>query len=105
MLKAKLFVGAVAAAAFFVGPGASAAFADFVCPVLPISEQGTEHATANGQFITVGGDASILPGKAGNTMDTVNVPRHATNQDGAGTPNGDHAAPSESGYTAIWNTN
>ena len=108
MLKVKLFVGAVAAAAFFVGPGAGAAMADFVCPVLPISEQATAHATANDQFITIngdnGGDASILPGKAGNTTDTVSVPDTATNQDGAGSPAGDHAVPGGSGYTAIWNT-
>ena len=105
MLKVKLFVGAVAAAAFFVGPGAGAAMADFVCPVLPISEQATANATANGQFITVsGGDASILPGQAGNTTDTVSVPDTATNQDGGGSPAGDHAVPGGSGYTAIWNT-
>jgi hypothetical protein len=105
MLKVKLFVGAVAAAAFVVGPGAGAAFADFVCPVLPISEQAKENATANGQFITVsGGDASILPGNAGNTTDTVSVPDNATNQNGAGSARGAHAVPGESGYTAVWNT-
>jgi hypothetical protein len=105
MLKIKLFVGAVASVAFLAGPGAGAALADFVCPVLPISEQAKANATANGQFITVsGGDASILPGKAGNTTDTVNVPENATNQNGAGSPGGDHAVPGESGYTGIWNT-
>jgi hypothetical protein len=105
MRKVKLFVGAVAAAAFFVGPGAGAAMADFVCPVLPISEQARAHATANDQFITInGGDASILPGKAGNTTDTVNVPDHATNLDGTGSPMGDHARPGESGYTGVWKT-
>ena len=105
MLKVKLFVGAVAAAAFLVGPGAGVAMADFVCPVLPISEQAKANATANDQFITIsGGDASILPGQAGNTTDTVNVPATATNQNGAGSPTGDHAVPGGSGYTAIWNT-
>jgi hypothetical protein len=105
MLKVKLCVGAVAAAAFFAGPGAGAALADFVCPVVPISEQAKANATANGQFITVSGDdASILPGKAGNTTDTVNVPANATNQNGAGSPDGAHAVPGESGYTAVWNT-
>jgi hypothetical protein len=105
MLKLKLLIAAIAVTAFLVGPGAGAAMADFVCPVLPISEQAKAHATANDQFITVSGDdASILPGKAGNTTDTVSVPDNATNQDGSGSPGGDHATPGESGYTAIWNT-
>jgi hypothetical protein len=105
MRKLKLFVGAIAATAFFVGPGAGAAMADFVCPVLPISEKATMHTDANGQFITINNDdASILPGKAGNTTDTVSVPDTATNQNGSGEPFGEHASPGESGYTGIWNT-
>jgi len=109
MLKVKLLVGAVAAAAFFVGPGAGAALADFVCPVLPLSEQAKANATANDQFITIsGGDASILPGKAGSPTDSpVDVPDQATNtlpNGNAGAPDGAHAVPGDRGYTAIWNT-
>jgi hypothetical protein len=80
------------------------AWADFVCPVLPISEQGQEHSNAN--LITIsGGDISILPGKAGDpAASPVSVPDQATNQDGTGSPGGAHANPGDPGYTAIWNT-
>jgi hypothetical protein len=33
----------------------------------------------------------------------VSVPIHATNDDGAGSPGGPHAAPGSTTYTAIWN--
>jgi len=32
----------------------------------------------------------------------VSVPSHATNQDGEGTPGGEHASPGDTDYTAIW---
>ena len=84
--------------------GAGPAFADFVCPVLPISESGAAHSNAN--LITIaGGDASILPGRAGDPANSpVDVPDHATNDDGSGSPGGAHASPGDPGYTAIWNT-
>ena len=91
-------------AALFAGPGAGAAWADFVCPVLPVSDQAKEHSKAN--FITIsGGDTSILPGKAGDAATSpVDVPDHATNAEGTGSPAGPHASPGDPGYTAIWNT-
>ena len=84
--------------------GATPAFADFVCPVLPVPQQAVDHSKAN--FITIsGGDTSILPGKAGNPAESpVDVPDHATNDDGAGSPGGAHASPGDPGYSAIWNT-
>jgi hypothetical protein len=78
--------------------------ADFVCPVIPVSDAAMEHSNAN--FITIeGGDTSILPGKAGDAAASpVDVPDHATNAEGAGSPAGAHAQPGDPGYTAIWNT-
>lgn len=90
-------------AALAAGPGAGAAWADFVCPVLPVSDQAKDHSNAN--FITIaGGDTSILPGKAGETPSPVDVPDQATNADGTGSPAGSHANPGDPGYSAIWNT-
>ena len=78
--------------------------ADFVCPILPVPEAAKDHSNAN--FITVaGGDTSILPGRAGNdAISPVDVPDHATNAEGSGSPAGAHARPGDPGYTAIWNT-
>jgi hypothetical protein len=102
-MRKRLLIAA-GVAAFAAGPGAGAAWADFVCPVLPVSEQAKEHSNAN--FITIsGGDTSILPGKAGDpAASPVNVPDHATNQEGTGSPAGAHAGPGDPGYSAIWNT-
>ena len=82
---------------------AAPAFADFVCPVLPVSDAATAHANAG--FITIaGGDTSILPGNAGDPADSpVDVPDDATNGGGSGSPGGDHAVPGDTDYTAIWN--
>jgi hypothetical protein len=76
----------------------------FVCPVLKISDQAAAHSD---QFITIGGsDYSILPGKAGSQVAfNGNVPTHATNADGAGSPEGAHASPGDEGYSAIWSGN
>jgi len=70
----------------------------FVCPVLggQAGEHGNTEATpivgiANGDY-TVGGP-------------DVTVPVHATNDDGAGSPGGDHASPGDPSYTAIWARN
>jgi hypothetical protein len=100
----KALAAAVGAAAVVLGPGAGVAWADFVCPVLPVPQQAVDNSNAN--FITIsGGDTSILPGKAGDaTASPVNAPAHATNQDGTGSPAGAHASPGDPGYTAIWNT-
>lgn len=75
---------------------ATPAFADFVCPVLkPQVGAHNPNAVAIG-----GGDYTVIPGKA----DHLNVPDHATNMDGAGTPPGTHARPGDRDYTAIWNS-
>jgi lipid-binding SYLF domain-containing protein len=98
----KPIIVALGVAALFAGPGAGTASADFVCPVLPVSDQAKENSKAG--FITIsGGDTSILPGKAGDSASSpVDVPDRATNQDGAGSPAGAHASPGDPGYTAIW---
>ena len=82
---------------------AAPAFADFVCPVLPVSDAAV--ANSNGGFIGIaGGDTSILPGKAGDPANSpVGVPDQATNAGGSGSPAGAHAVPGDSDYTAIWN--
>jgi hypothetical protein len=111
MRKRSMAVVAGVVAAAFAGPGAGVAAADFVCPVLPISENAKQHAP-DGRFIEIADadgdgvpDASILPGKAGDAANSpVDVGAHATNLEGAGSPQGEHATPGESGYTAIWNT-
>ena len=95
---------ALSTAAIFVGPTVGTAWADFVCPVLPAPQQATDHQKAG--FISIsGGDTSILPGAAGDSASSpVDVPAEATNQDGAGSPAGDHAGPGDPGYTGVWNT-
>jgi hypothetical protein len=91
-------------AAILAGPSAGSALADFVCPVLPVSNDGATNQRAG--FITIsGGDTSILPGIAGDKdVSPVSVPSQATNDDGAGSPGGSHDRPGDTGYTAIWNT-
>jgi hypothetical protein len=99
---------ALGTAAIFIVPSAGTAWADFVCPVLPVSDQAKQHSKPE-LFITISdGDTSILPGKAGNPASSpVDVPAGATNQNSDGTPgspDGDHASPGDPGYSAIWNT-
>jgi len=76
----------------------------FVCPVLTVSQQAADNS---GKFNSIGeGQYTFAPGKAG-SADTFNgnVPTHATNADGAGSPSGAHASPGDSDYTAIWSGN
>jgi hypothetical protein len=96
-----------------MGLSASSAMADtpqrasepFVCPVLTLSQQGVDNS---GKFGPIGdGTYTFAPGNAGipGTFDG-NVPDHATNADGEGSPSpGDHASPGGTGYTAIWSGN
>jgi hypothetical protein len=100
-MRRKLLLG-VGLATLIAGPGAGVARADFVCPVLPISEKGAENA---GHFAPLGtGEYTILPGRAGDAAESpVSPPDHATNSDGTGSP-GNHASPGDPGYTPIWNT-
>jgi hypothetical protein len=102
--------GAAATALAVLAPGsAMAATPDraedpFVCPVLTISDQAATHSD---QFASLGGgEYTILPGAAGSAETfNGNVPTHATNADGAGSPGGSHAAPGDSGYGAVWSGN
>jgi hypothetical protein len=74
----------------------------FVCPVFNPDTVGENNPNA---FPIAGGDYSIKPGKAFEHPEgPVSVPEGATNQDGAGTPGGDHAGPGDEDYTAIWKT-
>ena len=100
----RVIIVALSTAAIFVGPTVGTAWADFVCPVLPVPQQATDHQKAG--FISIsGGDTSILPGAAGDSASSpVDVPAGATNQDGAGSPAGEHAGPGDPGYTGVWNT-
>ena len=76
----------------------------FVCPVLKVNAQAVEHA---GKFNEIGdGQYTFGPGAAGSAETfNGNVPTHATNADGAGSPGGSHSAPGDTDYTAIWSGN
>ena len=76
----------------------------FVCPVLTVNQRAVEHA---GKFNEIGeGQYTFGPGAAGSTETfNGNVPTHATNADGAGSPGGSHSAPGDTDYTAIWSGN
>ena len=63
----------------------------FVCPV--ISTDAVLNSPKGGAI--AGGDYTI-------GGPNVSVPIHATNDDGAGSPGGDHAAPGDTTYTAVW---
>jgi hypothetical protein len=103
----KRVVAAVSGVALFAGLFSSSAMAapperaddPFVCPVLKVAEQ----VHGSGQFAPLGDDSTILPGNAGSGETfNGNVPNHATNGDGTGTPGVDHTAPGDTGYSAVW---
>ena len=81
----------------------SAVFADalqenegFVCPVLG-GQAGDPHGnSAPVKIVPIAGGDYTIGGP------DVNVPEHATNDEGEGSPGGDHASPGDPGYTAIW---
>lgn len=105
-----LAAGAVAAVAALSTGSAVAATPEraadpFVCPVLTVSGSAVSHT--DGKFHQIGeGLYTFGPGAAGSAETfNGNVPNGATNSDGAGSPGGTHAAPGESGYTAIWSGN
>ncbi len=92
-MRKKAFI-ASSLAVLALGPAAGVARADFVCPILPISAKAAE----NGKFTQLpNGDYTIIG-------PNVSVPDHATNQNGAGSPEGAHAGPGDPGYSPIWNT-
>jgi len=68
----------------------------FVCPVLG-GQAGEAHGkSAPQKFVTIfGGDTTVIG-------PDVSVPVHATNNNGAGKPDGPHASPGDANYTAIW---
>jgi hypothetical protein len=104
----KRVLAAVSGVALFAGLFSSSAMAappdpaadPFVCPVLNVPEHVED---PGGPIVELGDDSTILPGNAG-SADTFNgnVPNHATNGDGAGTPGVDHTEPGDSGYSAVW---
>jgi hypothetical protein len=110
-MRKKMLVAA-GVAALTAGVSAGTALADpsggraddpFVCPVLTLPEQ----AGSSGKFNSIGdGQYTFGPGNAGSS-DTFNgnVPNNATNGDGTGSPGGDHSAPGDTDYTAIWSGN
>jgi hypothetical protein len=106
MLKRMLVVPVTSAALMWVPGAAMAAPPDraenpFVCPVLSVPAQAVDNS---GRFTSIGnGEYTFAPGAAG-SADTFNgnVPDHATNADGAGSPAGAHASPGDTNYTAIW---
>jgi hypothetical protein len=109
MRKPMTMVASVAALALLPAGSAVAAPPEraddpFVCPVLSVSQQAVDRS---GRFNSLGnGEYTFGPGSAGDPS-TFNgkVPNHATNADGAGSPGGDHSAPGDSDYTAIWSGN
>jgi ABC-type phosphate transport system substrate-binding protein len=107
--KKLALAGAAAAALAAVAPGSALAAppdraADpFVCPVLALPGS----AASNGRCTPIGdGEYTVAPGNAGSAATfNGNVPNHATNSDGSGSPGGEHASPGDPGYTAIWSGN
>ncbi|OGO14937.1 MAG: hypothetical protein A2Z14_16980 [Chloroflexi bacterium RBG_16_48_8] len=81
----------------------SAVFADapektdgFVCPVLG-GQAGADRGNSDPEKIQEidGGDYTVA-------NPDVSVSEHATNDEGDGSPGGDHASSGDPGYTAIW---
>ena len=77
----------------------------FVCPVLTVNENAVDHT--EDRFNEIGeGEYTFGPGAAGSSETfNGNVPNHATNGDGTGSPGGPHSAPGDTDYTAIWSGN
>lgn len=65
----------------------------FVCPVFNDESAVGEN---NPNAVQIGGGDYTIVGPE------VSVPTGATNDDGAGTPGGEHASPGDPTYTAIW---
>jgi hypothetical protein len=95
-MRRKLLLGA-GLVVLMAGPGAGAAHADFVCPVLTVPAHAAENSPKIGPLPTAG-QYTI----SGPTLQN-GVPDQATNRDGSGSP-ADHASPGDPGYSPIWNT-
>lgn len=100
----KRVIGAAAGAALlfsaatgFAAAGAPPETTDaFICPVLGGEGGANAYASGHGPFVEIAGGDLTLIGP------DVSVPLHATNDDGAGSPGGDHASPGDSDYSPIW---
>jgi hypothetical protein len=97
ILLTALIVFAVAAVAAIADGGGNPEKTDaFVCPVLG-GKAGEEHGNASPKpLVEIGGGDYTVGGP------DIRVPVHATNDNGAGTPTGDHTSPGDRDYTAIW---
>ena len=95
MLLAGLLAALTATAAFAAEPEPTDGF---VCPVLG-GQAGEAHGNSSPDPIV-----TIPSGAASVIGPDVNVPVHATNSNGAGSPAGPHASPGDANYTAIWAT-
>ena len=95
-MRKKLLLG-FGLAALMAGPGAAAARADFVCPVLNVPAQAADNSPKIAPLPTAGQYTVSGPTLANG------VPDQATNREGSGSP-ADHASPGEAGYSPIWNT-
>ena len=110
MRKRVLVVGCAVAMVMGISAGSALASpptraeAPFICPVLTLNENAVDNS---GRFKEIGdGQYTFAPGAAGSAETfNGNVPNHATNQDGAGSPGGAHSAPGDTDYTAIWSGN
>ena len=89
-------LSALAVTAAFAAPAPEKVDA-FVCPVLGGQAGGEQGNSDVEKFVGISdGDTTILGPE-------VSVPIQATNDNGAGSPGGDHASPGDQGYTPIWN--
>jgi hypothetical protein len=88
-----LLVPAAALAAPGGTPGPAEKTSGFVCPVIT-----TENVLNSPKGISISEGHYSIAGPHDRK-----VPIHATNQDGLGDPMGEHAAPGDEDYTAIWN--
>lgn len=66
----------------------------FICPVFNDNSQA---GVRNPNAVPIGGGDYTILGP------NVEVPVHAMNADGAGSPGGEHSSPGDSDYTPIWN--
>jgi hypothetical protein len=102
LTRALVLVGilsALTATAALANGGPPETTEGFVCPVL--GGEAGEHGNATGITGPIGPEGDEFFTVIG---PDVNVPTHATNGNGAGTPGGDHSSPGDTDYTAIWAT-
>lgn len=98
-LMRRLIVVPVVSALLLIGalPASADSGTDFVCPVF---NDNAAVGEKNPNAVPIaGGDYTIIPGNSGH----LDVPDHATNGDGAGSPGGSHSQPGDRDYSAIWN--